>query len=483
MGSSDELIVVGVYGEKLGHVDGKGKGLYVLKFDHDQQAFAPSDGLFGEPQLGAIVRNPTFLTVDRINGGAPIIYIVDERNDSAGSVVAATLDEVTGELKALGPNIPAVIDAKGKQGAACCHISVSPAGGHILAANYLGGSVVAIGRKPDGSLDPSRVQYLLLPPSGVEISYPGANTGRQEGSHAHMCLFSSGSNGLSLLVPDLGSDVVWSIPFDPTSADSPLGTPVATAAGNESLRGGGPRHVALHPSSPIAYVVYELSSQAAAFAIDPATGAIEGPPLCICNVMSGAVAPFLGSASGTGNETYSTLVTEGGVCSDTATSIAAARVTPSASHLVVSNRIVNATGALSGIPLKRNGHFGNSIGITTTLGRTPRDFAFLTAPAPPAAGAKRGPSSVLALAANQDTDEIALMTEGEEPLVLTTAVPTPVCLCMVPRGGAKGGAPVSGRDYLAAQGIEKKITDAVAVVLKERPEDAAKRIAELLLEK
>ena len=44
-------------------------------------------------------------------------------------------------------------------------------------------------------------------------------------------------------------------------------------------------------------------------------------------------------------------------------------------------------------------------------------------------------------------------------------------------------APVSGRDYLAAQGIEKKITDAVAIILKERPADAAKRVAELLMEK
>ena len=56
---------------------------------------------------------------------------------------------------------------------------------------------------------------------------------------------------------------------------------------------------------------------------------------------------------------------------------------------------------------------------------------------------------------------------------------------MVPRCGPKGGAPVSGRDYLGAQ-TEDMTEDhrrRRAVVLKERPADAATRIAELLLEK
>ena len=38
---------------------------------------------------------------------------------------------------------------------------------------------------------------------------------------------------------------------------------------------------------------------------------------------------------------------------------------------------------------------------------------------------------MLALAANQDSDEIVLLKEAEEPKVLTKAIPTPVCLCIV----------------------------------------------------
>ena len=50
-----------------------------------------------------------------------------------------------------------------------------------------------------------------------------------------------------------------------------------------------------------------------------------------------------------------------------------------------------------------------------------------------ARGRKRaaGHDGVLSLAANQDTDEITLLVQGKEPRVLTKAVPTPVCLCML----------------------------------------------------
>ena len=118
-----------------------------------------------------------------------------------------------------------------------------------------------------------------------------------------------------------------------------------------------------------------------------------------------------------------------------AAATAAARVTPSGSHLVVSNRIVGAPGALSAVPLLPSGEWEADVkpAITSTLGRTPRDFALLGPPSASAGKRKRkaGDEGVVALAANQDTDEIALLCEGAEPKVLTKAVPTPVCLCVL----------------------------------------------------
>ena len=471
-----ELIVVGTYGEKLGHVDGKGSGLYVLKYDHEAQALAEFTGLIGQPQLSHL-RNPTYLTSYRSSDQAPpILYIVDERNDSAGTVSAASVDLQTGELKALGPSVAAAVDAKGMAGAACCHISVSPGGEHVLAANYVGGSIVAIGRKADGSLDESQVQHVLLPPGGCEatVRFPGPNPGRQEGSHAHMCAFSVGTDATTVLVPDLGSDVVWSIPYDAANRVTPLGTPVATAAGDPNLRGGGPRHVAVttpvgapagSATRPVAYVAYELSSQVAAWPIDPKTGAIASgsPPLSIVNAISGGDQVFLGPAGSGGAVECGGAVEGGGatassasskfvehsgaclvgpsggrapsgdkgVCSDQVSSLAAARVAPGGSHVVVSCRVVGGIGAVSAIRLvAETGELdAGGVGLTSSLGRTPRDFAFLRDVTQAKPGHARG--GALALVANQDTDEIALLAEGQAPRLLTKGIPTPVCLCMV----------------------------------------------------
>ena len=114
----------------------------------------------------------------------------------------------------------------------------------------------------------------MLPPRGEKtIQFPGPNAARQEGSHAHMCVFSRGTDATTVLVPDLGSDVVWSIPYDAANKAAPLGKPVATAAGYADLMGGGPRHVAVHHGAsagragPVAYVAYELTSQVAAWAM------------------------------------------------------------------------------------------------------------------------------------------------------------------------------------------------------------------------
>jgi hypothetical protein len=55
-----------------------------------------------------------------------------------------------------------------------------------------------------------------------------------------MALFSRGSAATTLLVPDLGSDVVWSVPYDPANLAAPLGQPSPTAR-HPALAGGGPR--------------------------------------------------------------------------------------------------------------------------------------------------------------------------------------------------------------------------------------------------
>ena len=449
-------IYCGTYGEKLGHVSGKGSGVYVIDIDASTLTLSepPADGSFlGKPQLSTLT-NPTFITSYR-ESDALYLYIVDERYNGPGAVYAAKVNEATAELTLLGSPVPA---SDGEDGAACCYIEVAPGGTHVVVANYMAGSICSIARSAaDGTLDPASAQYLQFPPASHPVSYPGANAARQEKAHAHMCLFSKGTEGgmMTVLVPDLGSDCLWCVPFDASCSKSPLGAPTRSAgpggglagATHPALLGGGPRHACLHPRMPMLYVCYELTSLVACFALNPTTGGLaeDVPPLGVWNALEGidsrstfltneqpptdappAAAPGGGGLYGAfvepaaNPEQTSVLLPSGHgrtLCSDSKTSLGAIRILPDGSHVLVSSRIVGGPGALSAIPLTAEGHFAPSpVRITSTLGTTPRDFIVL--------------SKETALVANQDDDKIVVLSHGQQARLLTEDVPTPVCLCV-----------------------------------------------------
>jgi len=448
------LIVVGTYSEKLGHVTGKGDGLYVLDVDDETLTVKTDDStmFFGKPQLGPSsgpqgLANPTYLIAHqpKFNKGAAgtrhnnndrvVIYVVDERGDHPGTLRALTLNKETGELSPLGDEkdiVPA--DDRPREGGACCHVMLTPDEKYVLAANYLCGSLVVVGRREDGGLNSEDVFYYRLD-GRPAITYPGPNANRQDRSHAHMVLFSRGTESDSILVPDLGSDCVWSIPYTPYG-NEPLGTPVATGC-DPLLAGGGPRHAVLHPDPNVhkVYVNYELTSLVACFDIDKTTGAIVtslSPSYVrpkVCNVFAGTrTDSFFNDSKDSSQIMYENFLRntkgEGGIptCSDEQTSTAAIRITPDGSHVLVSSRIVNEEGAISALSLQKNGDLNTHVPakIRGVIGTTPRDFVVVD----------RGEQEYTVIAAAQDTDEIVVLEEGEAVL-LTKNAPTPVCLCVV----------------------------------------------------
>jgi len=456
------LILVGTYSEKLGHVSGKGSGLYVLDVDDETlKVRDDSSTIETKAQLGpdtstagghAGMRNPTYLIAHDDGNNSDDkkvqIYVVDERGDGPGSLRALTLDKSTGKLSPLGSPLgiqPAM------EAAACCHVMVTPDGEYVMAANYLCGSIVAVGRnKTDGSLIEDDVNYCSLPPhDDVDITYPGPNAARQEGSHAHMVVYSGGTKSATILVPDLGSDVIWSMPYLGRlgAGEGPIGKPLATGR-DAALAGGGPRHVVLHPDPKVhkAYVAYELTSLVACFDLDVETGAIkcgdgERRPE-VRNVMSGLRCNALfaeceeqqSSTDNSDARMYDHLLHDDGgrnavpVCSDAETSVAAIRLSPDASHVVVSSRIVGAEGAISALPLTEDGCFvpGARTKIRGTIGRGVRDFVVV------GGGGSGDDAAPVVIAANQDTDEIVVLRDGKEVEILTKDALTPVCLCVVP---------------------------------------------------
>lgn len=442
------LLLVGTYGETLPHVDGKGEGVYAILLD--RRSLTPLRGPFdGVAQLLS-ARNPTWITSWRDETGRLVAYVADERTDE-GLLFAACVDEATGELTQLGAPASAC-------GTGTCHVAVAPGGRHVLAANYGSGNVVAYERQPDGSLG-KRAACVQLPPKGVQVDtpigkcelhvrFPRVHAARQEGPHAHQIVFvprrpaAGVEEAHSVLVPDLGSDTVWAFDYEPDSQPV-LSHSAAAAVHGGALDGCGPRQLALHPRHRVAYVAYELTSQIAAFALDPATGQPTGTPLppgpvCVLDARCSAPDTSLSAAFGDESARASCLALvrqgEGGSprCSDRDTTVAAICVHPSCSHVFVSSRRVEADGAISAIPIDEAGRLlppdaPRRIRIASSGGRTPRDFVLV-----------RAAGALVALVANQDSScLVAIPVGGGGAARVLAEVPTPVCLCLAPEESAR----------------------------------------------
>lgn len=224
----------------------KSKGIYRARLDS-------KSGALGQAELVAETPSPSFLAIDPKE---KYLYAVNEVNKfdgkSAGSVSAFTLDRKSGALKFL--------NVQSSGGADPCHIIVDGKGHHVLVANYTGGSVAAYPIGRDGSLDAasSFVQH-----TGSSVSKP-----RQDAPHAHG-IYLDAANRFAY-VPDLGLDRILIYRFDSNAGTLTPANPAFTAVAPAS----GPRHFALHPSRPFAYVINEMNCTLTSFQRDEKGGAL-----------------------------------------------------------------------------------------------------------------------------------------------------------------------------------------------------------------
>jgi 6-phosphogluconolactonase len=121
-------------------------------------------------------------------------------------------------------------------GEAPCHLALSRDGGRMAIANYAIGSVTLVELNERGL------------PRAAE-TWPGTGGGpdaeRQDGPHAHWVGFAA--DGTPIRV-DLGADRIF-------GGVGPMQRPLYVAP-----PGSGPRHLALYPDRPLAYLVSELAS-------------------------------------------------------------------------------------------------------------------------------------------------------------------------------------------------------------------------------
>lgn len=130
------------------------------------------------------------------------------------------------------------------QGAAPAHVSVSPDRDFVLVSNYDGGSIALFHVQADGSL----------------ASWADVHTFNQSVSHLHSTLWLPGSD--FVIAADLGTDSLLVFTLE---KEAKVLVPVATVA---TTNGSGPRHMVVDPQQKFLYVINELSSTIAVYALD-----------------------------------------------------------------------------------------------------------------------------------------------------------------------------------------------------------------------
>ncbi len=207
-----------------GAPNGNGAGICLVEHDLGRDVLQSVGLAVASP-------SPTFLAASP-DGGS--VYAVEE--DTAGAVHAfrwTSASRTELERIAVQPT----------EGADPCHLIVHQSGRFLITANYTSGSVAVHPIKSDATLGP--VSDVL------QLHGRGPNTDRQASAHAHM--IAAAGDGSEISVPDLGSDRVWRLSFDPSKGRLKLlPHPLVLRPGS------GTRQIVFNRAGDLAFVLGEL---------------------------------------------------------------------------------------------------------------------------------------------------------------------------------------------------------------------------------
>ncbi|HUZ18059.1 MAG TPA: lactonase family protein [Spirochaetia bacterium] len=360
------LVYVGTYTDPIlfgsGEVfQGKGEGIYIYSMDRSTGGMTLVNTVRG-------VTNPSYLAFDPSGRFA---YAVNELKEyegkASGSVSSFAVEQDGHNLRFLNKQPTGGTDP--------CHVVVDRWGKHLFVANFMSGSVSVYPRRPDGSIGPAT--------HFIQHTGSGHIPKRQAGPHAHSTVLDHENR--YAFIPDLGLDRLMIYRYDGQRGMlRPNETPWV-----QTKPGAGPRHLALHPSRPFAYLINELDSTIGAYRYDGASGSFE-----LLETVSTLPAGYTGAST----------------CADI-------NVDPLGDFLYGSNR-----GHDSVVIFRIDGATGRLayVGHESTRGKVPRNFAI-------------DPAGRFLLAANQNTDTIEVFAIDRSSGKLShtgnsVMVPTPVCV-------------------------------------------------------
>lgn len=197
-------------------------------------------------ELAAKMSSPSYLTV---SPNHKVVYAVDESSNANVSVFSI---QEGGKLS--------LLNAQSYEGGGPCHVSTTKDGKLVFAASYGGGTLAAFPTAADGSLLPKSAWF--------KNTGSGPDKGRQEGPHMHSAY--SDSQSKFVYACDLGTDDILVFKLDKATGSLTSAEPRATKA----PAGGGPRHLAFHPSGKFAFVNNEMPSTVTAYSVDPKSGGL-----------------------------------------------------------------------------------------------------------------------------------------------------------------------------------------------------------------
>lgn len=233
--ASDPLyILVGSYGPA------DQEGIKVYKFNQ-----ATGEGQYVSGVKG--ISNPSYQTVSK---DGKRVYSVGEDDGGTACANALTFDAATGTLT--------LINSQPTQGAAPCHIALSPEEDYVVTANYNGSNI---------SLFPLDEEGRLKPGQTIGFEGSGPDKERQAIPHLHFVYFTPDNH--YLLANDLGTDRIHRFPLNTRQKGS--NTPLVDRQRASDIRltpGSGPRHAVFSADGRFAYLITELSGEVMAFTYD-----------------------------------------------------------------------------------------------------------------------------------------------------------------------------------------------------------------------
>jgi 6-phosphogluconolactonase (cycloisomerase 2 family) len=206
----------------------------------------PATGLLGDVLAWADVPAVSGLALQT---DGTVIHALTEYADGAECRVTSLRLSASGAMTPIG--------SQPTGGTGACHVSVTPAGAHVLVAHFGSGSISVLPTLPQGGVG--------APTQVLEREGRGPHP-RQDGPHAHMIVPSS--DGRWVIGVYLGTDEL--VTFAP---DGRTGQLVEHASARVQA-GAGPRQLVFHPSGCV-FVANELDSSVAITSFDESDGSFQ----------------------------------------------------------------------------------------------------------------------------------------------------------------------------------------------------------------